>query len=81
MKLDLLKMKAITKGVMEVTEENGVFVFHRLNDAQMRIYASDVDAWQRCQALASVLLDFETDATELNYEAVNAWNSTAVARI
>ena len=38
MKLNLEQMKAITKGVMEVTEEQGVFVFHRLSDAQMSIY-------------------------------------------
>ena len=38
MKLDLAQMKVITKGVMEVTEETGAFVFHRLNDAQMSIY-------------------------------------------
>lgn len=78
MKLNLEQMKAITKGVMDVTEEQGVFVFHRLSDAQMGIYPPNSDEWVRGFSVASVLLDFETDATELNYEAVNAWNSTAV---
>ena len=78
MKLDLAQMKVITKGVMEVTEETGAFVFHRLNAAQKSIYKPNTGGWRRSQALASVLLDMETDATELSFEAVNAWNSTAV---
>ena len=78
MKLDLAQMKAITKGVMDVTEENGAFVFHRLNDAQMGIYQPNTGGWRRSQALASVHLEFETDATMLSFTAVNGWNSTAV---
>ena len=78
MKLDLAQMKAITKGVMDVTEENGAFVFHRLNDAQKGIYQPNTGGWRRSQALASVHLDFETDATMLSFTAVNGWNSTAV---
>ena len=78
MKLDLAQMKAITKGVMGVTEENGVFVFHRLNDAQMSIYKPNSGGWRRSQALASVHLDLETDAAMLSFTAVNGWNSTAV---
>lgn len=78
MKLELAQMKAITKGVMEVTEENGVFVFHRLNGAQMGIYQPNTGGWRRSHALASVHLDFETDATMLSFTAVNGWNSTAV---
>ena len=78
MKLDLTQMKAITKGVMDVTEENGAFVFHRVNDAQMSIYGANTGGWRRSQALASVHLDFETDATMLSFTAVNGWNSTGV---
>ena len=78
MKLELAQMKAITKGVMEVTEENGAFVFHRLNAAQKSIYKPNTGGWRRSQALASVHLDFETDATMLSFTAVNGWNSTAV---
>lgn len=78
MKLTLEQMKAVTKGVVEVTEQDGVFVFHRLNAAQIGIYKPNTGGWRRSQALASVVLDFETDATMLRYEAVNAWNSTAM---
>lgn len=78
MKLDLEQIRAVTKGVMDVTEENGVFTFHRLNGAQMSVYQPNTGMWRRSQALASVVLDFETDARELKYEAVNAWNSTGV---
>ena len=78
MKLDLEQMKAITKGVMDVTEEGGVFVFHRVSEAQMAIYKPNTGGWRRSQALASVHLDFETDATMLSFTAVNGWNSTAV---
>lgn len=78
MKLDLAQMKAITKGVMDITEENGAFVFHRLNEAQKSIYRPNTGGWRRSQALASVHLDFETDATMLSFTAVNGWNSTGV---
>lgn len=78
MKLDLSQMKAITKGVMEVREEKGVFSFHRINDAQRSIYEPDTGAWRRSQALASVHLDFETDASCLRFTSVNSWNSTGV---
>ena len=78
MKLDLAQMKAIAKGVMDVTEENGAFVFHRLNKAQMGIYKPNTGGWRRAQALASVHLDLETDADMLSFTAVNGWNSTGV---
>ena len=78
MNLDLAQMKAITKGVMGLTENNGVFVFRRVSDAQMRIYQPNTGGWRRSQALASVHLDFETDATMLSFTAVNGWNSTGV---
>ena len=78
MKLDLAQMKSIAKGVMDVTEENGVFTLHRMSQAQRSIYQPNTGGWRRSQSSASVLLDFETDATCLRFEAVNGWNSTAV---
>lgn len=44
----------------------------------MAIYKPNTGGWRRSQALASAVLDFETDASAVRLEAVNGWNSTAV---
>lgn len=66
MTLDLSKIQQITTGAVNITEENGVFCFHRFTPEQENLYfESDLKHYHRTRTTAGVKLVFKTDSKNL----------------
>ena len=70
MKLGLDDLRAITRGVVDVTEENGVFSFFRFTKAQAEAYAAagHRDFYEKTFASADVRFAFATDAEVMAFD-------------
>lgn len=69
MKLNLEQIKAITKGAVEVTEENGCFRFFRFTPAQRELYGQLRPQYnEKVLATAGVRLSLETDAEFIGFD-------------
>ena len=69
MKLNLQQIKAITRGAVEVTEENGNFHFFRFTKAQRELYADLRPQYnEKVLATANVRLSMETDSDILRFD-------------
>ncbi|MBQ8720467.1 MAG: hypothetical protein IJY65_05480 [Clostridia bacterium] len=69
MKLSIKDIRKITFGALSVTEENGVFTFHRFTDEQKSVYATEHPEFRRrSDSTASVILDFLTDSDILSFD-------------
>lgn len=69
MKLNLEQIKAITKGAVEVTEENGRFHFYRFTKAQRELYGALRPQYnEKVLASAGVRLVLETDSDYLAFD-------------
>ena len=62
MKADLELIEKLTRGAVNVTEENGAAVFHRFTDEQRNVYVSNADYLLRTKADSCIRLEFITDA-------------------
>lgn len=69
MKLNLEQIKAITKGAVEVTEEDGRFYFFRFTAAQRELYGQLRPQYnEKVLATAGVRLSMETDSDFLAFD-------------
>jgi len=69
MKLNLEQLKAVTKGVAEVTEENGRFHFYRFTKVQRELYGELRPQYnEKVLATAGVRLALETDSEYLAFD-------------
>lgn len=69
MKLNLEQIKAITRGAVEVTEENGCFRFYRFTAAQRELYGTLRPQFEeKVRATAGVRLSMETDSDLLRFD-------------
>jgi len=70
MKLDLEQVKAISRGYFNVTEENGVFEFHRFTPKAEQYYleTSPNDFFKKTVATSGINFDFYTDSTVFEFD-------------
>ena len=68
MKLTLEQIREITSGALAVTEEGGVFTFHRFTKKQADMYETINDFRVKVPATSGVRLEFDTDADAFSFD-------------
>lgn len=68
MKLTLEQIRSVTHGALSVTEENGIFTFHRFTDYQAKLYEDINDFRVKVPATSGVRLEFVTDAEKFSFD-------------
>ena len=68
MKLSLDQIRSMTHGALSVTEENGIFTFHRFTDYQADLYETINDFRVKVPATSGVRLEFVTDASKFSFD-------------
>ena len=69
MRLTLENIKSITRGALEIREENGSFFFERYTEEQKNFYKDILPrSYVRTVACASIILDFYTDSRTLSLD-------------
>lgn len=68
MKLTLEQICSLTHGALSVTEENGIFVFHRFTERQAEMYETIHDFRLKVLATSGVRLEFVTDAESFSFD-------------
>lgn len=75
MELTLSKIKEITVGALDITQDSTGFHFTRITPTQKATYSSIFEAWgPRCDYTSGIRLDFHTDATALTAVIAEAGN-------
>lgn len=77
MTLDFEILGTLVHGAMVAENRGGKLFLSRFTEKHKTIYQPNTGGDRRSQSLASVHLDFMTDAAELTLHYTNAWNSTS----
>lgn len=70
-KLDIEKIKEITKGAVSVTQSDDGYSFRRFNDAELKLYENRIlyagcDFYKKAFSTSGIQFEFETDARKLS---------------